>query len=97
MTLDTRTITPLETSGLSPKAILAAVLPTLGGVVAVGIQWIATGEFDRAELVTALTAVSTSLLAFLGAYSGSPGTVVTAVPLREVAPAAGEGVKHTGV
>ena len=54
---------------------MAAVLPTLGGVVAVVTQWAITGEFDRAELVTALSAVAGSVLAFAGAYIGRPGTV----------------------
>lgn len=64
------------TQGLSPKAILAAVVPTLGGLVAVGIQWIATGAFDRAELATAISTVIAAVLAFLGAWAGDPGNVV---------------------
>jgi hypothetical protein len=64
------------TVGLSPKAILAAVLPTLGGVIAVGVQWLVTGEFDKAELATALTAVGAALVSGLGAWAGNPGTVV---------------------
>lgn len=67
------------TLGISPKAILAAILPTLGGIVAVLIQWVATGEFSRAELATALSAVSASLLAFIGAYLGDPGDVAIEV------------------
>jgi hypothetical protein len=90
------TVEPLKTEGLSPKAVLAAVLPTLGGVVAVAVQWVATGEFDRAELATALSAVCASALAFLGAYLARAGRVVVALPAAPV-PAAGAGAKHTGI
>lgn len=65
----------MKTQGISPKAVLAAVLPTLGGLVAVLVQWIATGTFDRAELGTAVGAVLASLLAFAGAYAAAPGDV----------------------
>lgn len=65
----------MQTIGISPKAILAAILPALGGVLAVGIQWIATGEFNRPELATALSSVVASLLAFFGAWLGKPGAV----------------------
>jgi uncharacterized membrane protein len=70
----------MVTKGISPKAILAAVLPTLGGLVAVAVQWGVTGNLDRAELVTAVGAVVASLLAFAGAWAGSPGDVVSGVP-----------------
>lgn len=69
------------TVGISPKALFAAILPALGGAVAVLIQWAATGEFDRAELVTSASAVASSLLAFLGAWAGSPGDVIVDVPV----------------
>jgi hypothetical protein len=65
----------MKTVGLSPKAILAAVYPTLGGLVAILVQWIATGTLDRAELATAVGAVLAALLAFAGAYRGKPGEV----------------------
>lgn len=70
----------MVTVGISPKAILAAVLPTLGGLVAIGVQWIATGDLDRNELATAVGAVVASLLAFAGAYAGKPGETVSSVP-----------------
>jgi hypothetical protein len=68
---------------ISPKAFLAAVLPTLGGVIAVGVQWAITGEFDRAELVTALSAVGSAALAFLGAYTAQPGPVSGTVSVSD--------------
>ncbi len=67
---------------ISPKTILAFVVPTLGGLLAVAIQWAVTGEFDKAELITALTAVGSALVAGLGAYVGAPGKV--AVPAEVV-------------
>lgn len=70
----------MKTVGISPKAVLAAVLPTLGGVLAVGVQWLATGEFDRAEFATAIGTVAAALLAFAGAYAADPGTVKPSVP-----------------
>lgn len=64
------------TVGISPKARLAALIPAFGSVVAILIQWAITGEYDRSELVTTVTGLSASLLAFLGAWLGSPGVVV---------------------
>lgn len=93
---ETNAVEPLRTEGLSPKTILAAALPTLGGVIAVLIQWVATGEFDRAELATAVSAVAASVLAGLGAYLGRAGRVIVAQPVVAV-PAAGAGAKHTGI
>jgi hypothetical protein len=73
----TRTATEMASkSTISPKTILAAVLPTLGGILAVGIQWAVTGELDKPELITALTAFGSALVAGLGAYLGEPGQVV---------------------
>jgi len=60
---------------LSPKAILAAIVPTLGGLIAVAIEWAVTGHLDRLELTTALTAFGSALVAGLGAYVGAPGQV----------------------
>lgn len=75
--------TRMAGGALSPKAILAAVLPSLAGVIAVAVQWIATGEFDRAELATAISTVISALLAFLGAWAAEPGPV-EAVPAETV-------------
>lgn len=63
-------------STISPKAILAAVVPTLGGLIAVAIEYAVTGDLDRLELTTALTAFGSALVAGLGAYLGAPGQVV---------------------
>lgn len=41
-----------------------AAWPAIGTVVAILVQWIATGEFDRSEFVTALTGLPAALLTF---------------------------------
>lgn len=46
------------------RPYLKAVLPALLTLIAVGVQWAVTGEFDRAELVTTLTGLGSSLLTF---------------------------------
>lgn len=69
-------LTKMAPGEISPKAVLAAVVPALGGLVAVLVQWIATGDLDRPELATAVGTALASFLAFLGAYSGRPGPVV---------------------
>lgn len=86
--MQTVTAVPTKTVGTSPKAILAAMLPAVGTVVAVAVQWIVTGEYDRAELVTSLTGLVAAAVGGLGAWAGSPGTVE--VPTHE-APAAAVG------
>lgn len=41
-----------------------AIAPAVGTVIAVALQWVITGEFDRAELVTALTGLSAAVLSY---------------------------------
>lgn len=67
------------TSGISPKAKLAALIPFLATLAAIGVQWLVTGEYDRAELVTSLTGLSGAILAFVGAWLGQPGDVTTTI------------------
>jgi hypothetical protein len=64
-----------NTQGVSPKAILAAALPAIATLIGVLGGWAASGEFDRPETVAAVTGLATSVLAFVGAYIGVPGTV----------------------
>lgn len=66
---------PARTEGVSPKTILAGVIPSVITVAAVVIQWVVTGEFDRAELATSLTGFVTALGAAAGAWAASPGVV----------------------
>ena len=49
----------------SLRPFAKAVIPALGTLIAVGIQYLSTGEFDRAEMTTAVTGLSTALVAFL--------------------------------
>jgi hypothetical protein len=59
------------------KPYLKAVLPALLTLLAIVTQWAVTGAFDKAELVTAITGFTASLLTFLvsnqdGAVAGWP-------------------------
>lgn len=74
------TAVPTSTVGTSPKAVLAALLPAVGTVLAVVVQWLISGEFDRAELVTSLSGLIAAAVGGFGAYLGSPGTVNVPVP-----------------
>lgn len=42
-----------------------ALVPAGAAVLGVGIQWVATGEFDRAELATALTGLVSAVAVYL--------------------------------
>jgi hypothetical protein len=67
---------------VSPKTIVAAVLPAVVTVLAVLIQWGVTGEFSRPELATAITGLVTSIATGVGAWLAEPGEVVVQVPDR---------------
>jgi hypothetical protein len=69
---------------ISPKTILAVALPSLATLAAVLVQWAVTGEFDKAELTTAISGVVASLLSGLGAYLGAPGQVQ--IPAEVIGP-----------
>jgi hypothetical protein len=66
------------TVGISPKTILAGVLPAVGTVLAILIAWAVTGELDRQELIVGLTGLSSAIVAAAGAYLGQPGQVAPA-------------------
>jgi len=42
-----------------------ALVPAVGTMLAVGVQYVATGELDRAELTTALTGFGTTIATLL--------------------------------
>lgn len=42
-----------------------AFIPFVGTLVAVGVQYATTGEYDRAELTTTLTGMGAALMTFL--------------------------------
>lgn len=58
----TAALTALLPARLQPYA--KAALPFLATLAAIAVQWIATGEYDRAELTTTITGLGTTLLAF---------------------------------
>lgn len=68
---------PARTEGISPKAIVATAVPLVATIVGVVVQLLVTGEFDRSELVTAISGASTALLAGGSAAAASPGVVTT--------------------
>ena len=47
------------------RSFAKALVPAAGTALAVGIQWVASGEFDRAELATALTGLSAAAITYL--------------------------------
>lgn len=73
-----QTKTVMADGQLSPKAIVAALLPLAATVVAVLTQFAITREFDLLEIVTAASGAATSLLALVGAWAASPGETVVA-------------------
>lgn len=56
-------LTNLLPVSLRPYA--KAVLPFIGTLVAIGVQWIVTGEYDRAELSTTLTGLIAAFVTLL--------------------------------
>jgi hypothetical protein len=71
---------PAFTVGLSPKAVLAFLFPFITAVSVSVISWVATGDFNEAEIRTALGGLIGSGVAALGAYLGTPGSVVIPDP-----------------
>jgi hypothetical protein len=63
------------TQGISPKAILALVFPVLAAAVAAAASWVSTGDFNDAEIRTAISGALLGLVSFAGAYLGRPGNV----------------------
>lgn len=48
------------------NAYLKAIVPAVGTVLAVLVQWLASGQFGRAELATALTGlIAASVIYFV--------------------------------
>lgn len=47
------------------RAFAKAIVPAAGTVAALGIEWLATGAFDRAELATALTGLLSAVVVYL--------------------------------
>jgi hypothetical protein len=66
---------------ISPKAILALVLPALGTLVLALVNEFVTVHMDTTLKIAVVGAVN-ALLAALGAYVGKPGEVVVGTTVR---------------
>lgn len=62
MNLFTRIVSYLPAS-IQPYA--KAFLPFIGTLIAIGVQYAVTGEYDRAEFVTTITGFGSTLVTFL--------------------------------
>jgi hypothetical protein len=69
----------MQTLGISPKAILAAVFPMVGTAVMTLLHQTLDPNLDP-TLVAGIVGVVDALLALAGAYLGNPGTVVPVAP-----------------
>jgi VIT1/CCC1 family predicted Fe2+/Mn2+ transporter len=47
------------------SAYAKAIVPAVATILAVAIQWAVTGEFDRAELATALTGLLAAVVTYV--------------------------------
>lgn len=76
------------------RPLAKATWPAILTVVAVVVQWVATGEFDRAELVTTLTGLPAAILTYL--VPNLSGRLATAAPGSTTSTAAppGRGVDY---
>lgn len=64
------------------KAALKAIAPSVGTLVAVGVEYLVTGEFDKLELTTALTGFSAALLTLITPNDTNADGLVDKTPLR---------------
>lgn len=65
----------MRTNGISPKAVLAFLYPAIAALGTALASWIASGNFNKAEVLTAVGGVILSGVAALGAYIGKPGDI----------------------
>lgn len=65
----------VKTVGLSRKAALALLYPVAAAGLASVASWIITGNFNDAEIRTALSGAVLGLVALIGAWKGDPGTI----------------------
>lgn len=66
----------MQKGAVSPKTILALVLPSIGTLVLVLVNELLAPHLDS-TLKVAIVGVVNALLAALGAWVGKPGAVVT--------------------
>lgn len=72
-----RITTALGTEGLSPKAVLAFLLPAIGTLVLAVLDGALSPDIDATVKVAIVGAVN-ALLALAGAWAGKPGQVIVA-------------------
>lgn len=70
-----RKATAMAPGAVSPKALLALLLPSVGTLVLVLVNELVAPHVDT-TLKVAIVGVVNALLAALGAYVGKPGDVV---------------------
>lgn len=69
----------MKTVGISPKAVLAFLLPAIGTLVLAVLDQVLTPNMDP-SLKIAIVGLANAILAFAGAYAGSPGAVTEKTP-----------------
>ncbi len=84
----------LKTLGISPKAILALLFPLVAALGAALASWALTGNFNDAEVRTAISGAILSVVSGLGAYIGAPGNVVANTGNDSSDPATPPGMIH---
>ncbi len=67
------------TLGLSPKAVLAFLFPVVSALLAAAGSWVVTGDFNDAEIRSAVGGLAAGATAMLGAYIGRPGNIQAAI------------------
>lgn len=65
----------MKTVGISPKAVLAFLLPAIGTLILAVLDQVLSPAMDP-SLKVAIVGLANSVLAFAGAYAGNPGAVV---------------------
>lgn len=78
------------TIGLSPKAVLAFLLPLIAAFGGTVSTWITSGTFNAAEIKTAVAGLIASGLALLGAYLAPPGEVANVANPASIPPDEGD-------
>lgn len=67
----------VKIQGLSRKAANALLYPVAAAVLTSVASWVITGDFNDAEIRTAISGAILGLVAFLGAYKGDAGTTTS--------------------
>lgn len=76
----TRIVTAIESIGLSPKMVRAALAPVVLAAGIVLVNWITTGAFDTGELRIAAAGAIGGLTSGVAAWLADPGQVRVPAP-----------------